>query len=219
MALRRGGSSATTLDTPPFEVEALSSPTEDPGVLPITSGWDEAEANRGGDSRFPDRLKPTEDPVLIKFLTDAPISWKQHFISSVKRPFVCIKRSDPRGCPLCAVGDVPKDRHMMSVADLSGENAVVKKLEFGNRLLDDLKAVHDGPKGPLTRFCVRLSSRGKGFEIKYIVDVVKDRDLEEEEGITPEDVAEALEGLEPLGVESIFVSKYEDIAEVAESLV
>lgn len=226
MSLRRGrgateaGTTAVALeDRPPFDVDGTDVPTSDPGVLPIGMGWDAAEEVRSSDGKFADRLKLSSSPVLVKFLADKPFSWSQHFIKSVNKPYVCIRKSDPRGCPLCSIGDVPKARHMMSVADLSGEVAVVKKLEFGNRLLDALQKVHQGPKGPLTRFCIRLSSSGTGFDIQYDVDVVKDRDLEEEEEITPEEVAEEIKDLKPLGADSIFVSKYEDLVEVAESLV
>ncbi len=225
MSLRRRepvspSSSVAVEEKPPFEAEDMGPPTKDPGVLPIGMGWDAAEENRySGESKFADRLKLNENPVLVKFLSAEPISWQQHFVKSVNKPFVCLRKSDSRGCPLCAIGDTPKARHMMSVADLSGDEAVVKKLEFGNRLMGDLKTTHNGPKGPLTRYAIRLSSHGTGFDIRYTVDVVKDRDLEEEEGITPEAVAEAIKDLEPLGVKDVYVSSYDDILEVAESLV
>lgn len=222
MSLRRRSDSSNTAvleeEKPPFEIEDADTPTDDPGVVPIAEGWEAAENNRVSDSKYAERLKLGESPVLVKFLTDSPITWKQHFIQSTGKPYVCLK-ADRRGCPLCDIGDVPRPRHMMSVADLSGDEAIVKKLEFGNRLLGDLKSVHEGPKGPLTRFCVRLSSRGKGYDVAYTVDVVKDRDLEEEEEITPADVAEAIKDLEPLTTDAIYMSKYEDLAEVAESLV
>lgn len=225
MSLRRRESATTSNvaveEKPPFEIEDTEVPTEDPGVvLPLGVGWDAAEENRhSGESKFADRLKLNDNPVLVKFLSAEPISWQQHFIKQVNKPFVCLRKSDSRGCPLCAIGDTPKPRHMMTVADLSGDEAVVKKLEFGNRLMDDLKATHNGPKGPLTRYAIRLSSHGTGFDIRYTVDVVKDRDLEEEEGITPEDVAQAIDGLEPLTVKDVYVSSYDDVLEVAESLV
>ncbi len=222
MSLRRREQCTTVLDkqedtTPPFELDDNEVPTSDPGVVPITMGWDAAEDDKSK-SRFPDRLKLGETPVLVKFLTVEPISWHQHFVASKNKPYVCLKGT-PRGCPLCAIGDEPRARHVLTVADLSGEEAVVKKLEFGVKLLRELKQVHNGPRGPLDRFCIRLSSHGEGYAISYTVDVVKDRDLEEEEGITPEAVAEAIKDFEPLGIDSIYTSSYEDVLEVAESLV
>lgn len=225
MSLRRREQAATTAvldqqeEAVVFENENQVAPVSDPGVLPISTGWDAAKENRNrSDSKYPDRLKLNETPVLVKFLTSEPITWKQHFIKSLNKPFVCLK-TDPRGCPLCNIGDIPKARYMLSVADLSGDEAVLKKLEFGPKLLDDLNAIHESPRGPLDRYCMRMSQRGTGFEINYMVDVVKDRDLQEEEGILPSDVMDAIDGMEALGAEAIYVSSYEDLAEIAESLV
>lgn len=224
MSLRRREQSATTAvldqqdDTPPFEVEDTRVPDSDPGVIPISQGWDAAEEQRPA-SKYPDRLKLSDEPVLVKFLTSQPISWQQHFVKSLNKPFVCLRKSDSRGCPLCAIGDTPRARHLMTVADLSGDDAVAKKLEFGNKLLKDLKAVHEGPRGPLDRYCIRLSSRGTGYDITYTVDVVKDRDLEEEEHLSPADVKEAIQGLEPLGIDAVYMTTYEDLVEIAEDLV
>jgi hypothetical protein len=237
MSLRRGTSAAASKRTtatkkkeeePPFEIEEeelpvveeeeedTEPPTSDPGAAVVGKGWDSASNNRSGD--FADRIKLSSEPVLVKFLTDEPFTWRQHFIQSENKAFVCLRDTD-KGCPLCAVGDQSRARHMLSVADLSGDEVEVKKLEFGNRLLDDLKAAHEGPRGPLTRYCVRISSRGKGFDTRYVVDVVKDRDLEEEEKITAEDVERETKGLEPLGPEAIYVAPRETLAEVAETVV
>lgn len=236
MSLRRGTSAAATKrapaakkveEEPPFEMEEeelpieeeeedTEAPTSDPGAAVVGKGWDSAANNRRGD--FADRITLSEVPVLVKFLTDEPFTWRQHFIQSENKAFVCL-RDTKAGCPLCAVGDQSRARHMLSVADLSGDEVEVKKLEFGNRLLDDLKAAHESPRGPLMRYCVRISSRGKGFDTRYFVDIVKDRDLEEEEKITADDVEREIQGLEPLGPEAIYVAPREVLAKVAETYV
>ena len=237
MSLRRGTSAAASKRTtatkkkeeePPFELEEeelpvadaaeedTEPPTSDPGAALISKGWEAGSKLRSGG--FADRIRLSSEPVLVKFLTDEIFSWEQHFIQSEKKAFVCLRKSD-KGCPLCAVGDQARARHMFSVADLSGDEVEVKKLEFGNRLYDDLLDVHEGPRGPLTRYCLRISSHGKNFDTRYVVDTVKDRDLEEEEGITADDVERETKNLKPLERDSLYIAPWETLAEVAETIV
>jgi len=190
---------------------------DDSGIVPIRSGWDAAEET-AKELRSAGRLKLGPTPVLVKFLSAEPLSWKQHFVTSLNKAYVCLS-DHPKGCPLCAIGQEAKARYMFAVADLSEEEAERKKLECGPRLLETLQDVHDGPKGPLDRYCINLSSRGKGFDTRFTADVVKDRDLEEDEHISPEDVEEAISDMEPLTASDVYTSTYAELREVAEGLV
>jgi hypothetical protein len=70
----------------------------------IRSGWGAVDTLKREDANYAVRLKTGNDPVLIKFLQDAPYAaWKQHWVNRPgQKSFVCREGEDDRGCPLCS---------------------------------------------------------------------------------------------------------------------
>lgn len=156
----------------------------------VRSGWNAVEDVKNSDSPFAQRLKVTEDPIIIKFLNDEPYaSWRQHWIERQgQKSFVCIGDIDEKGCPLCDAGSRPSVRIAFNVALLvPGEDPILKSYEVGPRVIDQLKNFHTDPRtGPLSKHYWAVSKTGKGATTATAHQIVKERDLEEWniEGIT-----------------------------------
>lgn len=149
----------------------------------IRRGWGAAEAVKHADSPFAQRLRVTEDPIVIKFIEDEPYaSFRQHWIERPgQKSFTCIADIDPKGCPLCDAGLRPSTRFAFNVILLSNDSeASVKSYEVGPRVIDQLKNFHNDPRqGPLSKHYWAVSRSGKGATSATNHQLVKDRDLEE----------------------------------------
>lgn len=149
----------------------------------IKSGWGAAEAVKHADSPFAQRLRVTEDPIVIKFLEDEPYaSYRQHWIERAgQKSFTCIADIDPKGCPLCDAGLRPSTRFAFNVVLLSNDSEPsVKSYEVGPRVIDQLKNFHNDPRqGPLSKHFWAVSRSGKGATSATNHQLVKERDLEE----------------------------------------
>ena len=158
-------------------------PVATAGRTIIRGGWNAVEETKNADSPFAQRLKVTEDPIIIKFLNDEPYaSWRQHWVERQgQKSFVCIADIDPSGCPLCDAGSRPSVRIAFNVALLvAGEEPVLKSYEVGPRVIDQLKNFHTDPRtGPLSKNYWAVSKTGKGATTATAHQLVKERDLEE----------------------------------------
>jgi hypothetical protein len=162
--------------------------TSEPTKGSISKGWDSfnkyAEETKGGD--FADDLEVEDDAIIIKFLDDDPITYKQHWIEGLgkgkKKSYVCLDEGNG-GCPLCDdLGDKPRAIGCFNVVDFTDpDEPVVKVLRQGpqvnNMLINFAK---DTKKtGPLTRpdvyFAISKSTVNK--KVQYSVLPVKARDL------------------------------------------
>jgi hypothetical protein len=170
------------------EQEEQTTPTA--GRTVVRGGWNAVEDVKNSDSPFAQRLKVSEDPIIIKFLNDEPYaSWRQHWIERQgQKSFVCIGDIDSSGCPLCDAGSRPSVRIAFNVALLvPGEDPILKSYEVGPRVIDQLKNFHTDPRtGPLSKHYWAVSKTGKGATTATAHQIVKERDLEEWniEGIT-----------------------------------
>jgi hypothetical protein len=177
-------------DEDEFTSEAEEFTPKPAGRTVIRGGWNAVEDVKNADSPFAQRLKVSEDPIIIKFLSDEPYaSWKQHWIERQgQKSFVCIGDIDDKGCPLCDSGSRPSVRIAFNVALLvPGEEPVLKSYEVGPRVIDQLKNFHTDPRtGPLSKHYWAVSKTGKGATTATAHQIVKERDLEEWniEGIT-----------------------------------
>lgn len=155
----------------------------------IKRGWGAAEETKSADSPFANRLKITNDPVLIKFLEDDPYtSFRQHWIERQgQKSFTCTSNIHPKGCPLCDAGDRPSARFCFNVALLlEGEEPVLRSYEVGPRVVDSLKNFHQDPKmGPLPKHYWAVSKTGKGSTSQTNHQMVKEADLVEDWGLDP----------------------------------
>ena len=179
----------------------------------VRKGWaayDKTAKSSGGDD---DSLKPyfrytvsTEGAQLVRFLDSEPITYSQHWLN---KPWMCIEDN----CPICDYvaeirnrdGDTAKRIQakpvvVFTVVDLSLEEPLpllltVTSKKFASRL----QTLNDDPKyGPLTANYISLSREGEGTSTTYTAMYVKERDLEEDYDITPEDAQAISEEFDPV---------------------
>jgi len=187
----------------------------------IKRGWAAAENTKSASSIYAQNLKLTEDPVIIKFLEDEPYaSFRQHWLSDRKgqKSFTCIADMEPKGCPLCAMGDRPATRFAFNVALLErNSEAVIRSYEVGPRVIDQLKNFHTDPRqGPLTKHFWAVSRTGKGTTSATHHQLVKERDLAEEWDVTALDESEiAALRAQAYGPEIIQISDYRTLQSIA----
>lgn len=155
----------------------------------IKRGWGAAEETKSADSPFAQRLKVTNDAIVIKFLEDDPYtSFRQHWIERQgQKSFTCTSNIHDKGCPLCDAGDRPSARFCFNVALLiQGEEPVLRSYEVGPRVVDSLKNFHQDPKmGPLPKHYWSVSKTGKGATSQTNHQLVKAVDLEEDWDLDP----------------------------------
>lgn len=154
----------------------------------IKRGWGAAEQVKSSDSAFAQRLKISEDEILIKFLEEDPYaSYRQHWLErSGQKSFTCIADIDDRGCPLCDNGNRPAARFAFNVAAYIDDEWQVKSYEVGSRVIDQLKNFHrDERQGPLPKHYWAVRRTGKGTTSATNHQMVKERDLFDEWKVEP----------------------------------
>lgn len=174
-------------EAPEFEAKPKSSneddSTEDTTRKVIKRGWGAAERVQKASSPYAQRFKVTEDTQVIKFLDDEPYaSFRTHWIDGRQgqKSFVCL-HDDPNGCPLCDAGNRPSTKFAFNITVLNSEDELmVQSFEVGVRLIDQLKNFHLDPRqGPLSKNYWAVSKTGKGAQTQTILQMVRERDLEE----------------------------------------
>lgn len=174
-------------ETSEFEAKPKSSDeddnTEDSPRKVIKRGWGAAERVQKASSPYAQRFKVTEDTQVIKFLDDEPYaSFRTHWIDGRQgqKSFVCL-HDDPNGCPLCDAGNRPSTKFAFNITVLNNEDElIVQSFEVGVRLIDQLKNFHLDPRqGPLSKNYWAVSKTGKGAQTQTILQMVRERDLEE----------------------------------------
>lgn len=165
-----------------------------PASNAVQSGWGAAKKLKTEGGNFADEMSITNDEQLVKFLNDAPYAvYKQHWIeglrSTKKRSFICMGR----GCPLCAIGDSASKKWAFNVALFDGDEAEVKSLIAASRLFDLIADEHEGSDGPLDEGYWTLSKSGKKQSTTYKLKKIEGRKLEQNFGVTEDDLDEILE--------------------------
>jgi hypothetical protein len=156
----------------------------------IRGGWEGVKQLKSdvSDSSYAQRLKVSEEPIIVKFLEAAPYAaYRQHWVERTgQKSFTCIGNIDPNGCPLCDSGNRPSNKFAFNVVLLApGEEPVLRSYEVGSRAIDQLKNFNDDPRqGPLPKHYWAISRSGKGATTATNHQLVKARDLEEEWGVT-----------------------------------
>ncbi|MEU1816063.1 hypothetical protein ABZ543_12830 [Streptomyces roseifaciens] len=136
-------------------------------------------------------LRVTEDPTVIKVLSDGPFDvYNNHWIDEIQDGSKSVRCWGTQDCPLCGIGDKPKKfSACFSVISLENpEDPVLRVWEAGIKVARQLKEIAtDGKRGPLNRsdlyFSIRKTTKAKAVE--YTLERIKDRDLDEEYGIVP----------------------------------
>ena len=164
----------------------------------VARGWAAAKKLKAEGGDYAPDLKIEDEPVLVKFMEDEPFAvFRQHFLrerKEGKKSFKC----PGKGCPLCGdLGHTPDRKFAFNVVNLSEEPPVVQVLFAGPRLLTVLEKKNEGRTGPLSKHYWEISKAGKGTQTTYTLEVVKERDLEEEFEVDPAEIAKSIKGLKP----------------------
>lgn len=173
---------------PPTRVEASDDDDDRSSIKAnaarvIKGGWGAVEKMKSIDSPYAQRLRVTDEAIVIKFLDDAPYAtFRQHWVErSGQKSFTCIDDIDDRGCPLCKAGNRPSMRFAFNVVLMSkdGDHSI-KSYEVGARVIDQLKNFHQDPRqGPLSKNYWAVSRSGKGATSATNHQMLRDRDLED----------------------------------------
>ena len=155
----------------------------------IRSGWGAVDSIKQEDSNYAVRLKTGPDPIIIKFLEDAPYaSWRQHWVTRPgQKSFVCRDGMDSKGCPLCDSGNRPRPLFAFNVILLErGEEPAMRSYEAGTRVIATLRNFNDDERqGPLSKHYWAVSRSGTGPQTQYNHLLIKERDLKEEWHVDP----------------------------------
>jgi hypothetical protein len=216
------GSYATTTPNQE-ELEELFAP-EDENEVPshssvIQSGWGAAKkAVAKSTKTFATDFRFDEDVQLIKFISDEPMVFMQHWINRPgKKSFISIGEDDP----LIAVGSKPDQKFAFTVLNLSDEDPQLQLMVVGVRLCGQLEKLASNAKtGPLNRpdLYWAVSKSGQGTKTSYSIVPVKERDLADEWEIDPIAAAELIKTMKPLGQDSLHMSTKAELAEIAREI-
>jgi len=185
----------------------------------IQTGWAAARKAAAKPARtFATDFRFDEDVQLIKFISDEPMIFMQHWINRPgKKSFISIGEGDP----LIAVGSKPDQKFAFTVLNLSDEEPQLQLMTVGIRLCGQLEKLASNPKtGPLNRSDLywAVSKSGTGQKTTYSVVPVKERDLAEEWQLDPVACAELISTMKPLGPEALHMSTKAELAEIAREI-
>ena len=171
-----------------YEVAEEAAPAPETRKI-IRSGWGAVDMIKREDANYAVRLKTGPDPVLIKFLQDAPYaSWRQHWVNRTgQKSFVCREGLDDRGCPLCDAGNRPRPLFAFNALLMErGEEPALRSYEAGTRVIATLRNFNDDERqGPLSKHYWAVSRSGTGPQTQYNHLLIKERDLKEEWSVSP----------------------------------
>jgi len=205
------------------ELEEVFTP-EDEDEVPahssvIQKGWEAAKKAANKPTKtFATDFKFDEDVQLIKFISDEPLAFMQHWVNRPgKKSFISIGEGDP----LIAVGSKPDPKFAFTVVNLSDEDPQVQLMVVGVRLCGQLEKLASNTKtGPLNRpdLYWAVSKSGQGTKTSYSLVPVKERDLAEEWDIDPVAAAELIKTMKPLGPEALHMSTKAELEEIAREI-
>lgn len=192
------------------------------GESNVLEGWDAADTLSSPSSEFPTEVKFEDGKHLVfKFLDEkGPFAiYKQHFLkqkTSGKRSYVCIGAD----CPLCVkLNDRPENKRAFTVVNLSHAEGMQRQMLItGARLYQALHAAHYSPQGPLTKGYWAIVRIGKGPSTVYTVTPIKERDLEEDWSINADRAAAVVDNAEVYTRNLIKEHSFEELDEIADSL-
>lgn len=188
----------------------------------VLAGWDAADSLAAPTSEYPTEVKFEDGKHFVfKFLDEkGPFAiYKQHFLkqkTSGKRSYVCIGAD----CPLCTkLDDRPENKRAFTVVNLSHPDGMQRQMLItGARLYQALHAAHYSPQGPLTKGYWAIVRLGKGPSTVYTVTPIKERDLEEDWSINPDRAVAVVENSDVYTRNLIKEHSFEELDEIADSL-
>ena len=163
----------------------------------LEGGWGPARKVQAEGASYASTFKPTGDDQVVKFLDDEPyVSFKQHWITREgKRSFTCLQGLDPKGCPLCAIGDKPSSKFCFNIAAAtSGKRGTTwtnYSLDVGVTVLEQLGNFNeDARNGPLTKAYWAVRRSGKNQKSTWNWTPIKADNLGEDWDLDEPDKAE-----------------------------
>ena len=185
----------------------------------IQTGWAAAKkATAKTTKTFATDFRFDEDVQLIKFISDEPHVFMQHWINRPgKKSFISIGEGDP----LIAVGSKPDQKFAFTVLNLSDEEPQLQMMIVGVRLCGQLEKLASNAKtGPLNRpdLYWAVSKTGTGTKTAYSIVPVKERDLAEEWQLDPVACSELIKTMKPLGRDALHISTKAELAEIAREI-
>ena len=176
-----------TAERPRFRRKGESAPRSN-------AGWGALDKlNSGGD--FVNPLKITEEPVIIRFLENQPFDvFRQHWFQDAPRQkaWRCLDEDGESDCPLCdSLGDraqAPQAHFNIAAFLADGEPPTHEVLRASKRLADRLKEINEDRRfSGLTdpRLYIAIHKSGTGTDTTYPTEIVRERDLADDWGITP----------------------------------
>jgi hypothetical protein len=185
----------------------------------VQTGWAAAKKASAKSTRtFATDFRFDEDVQLIKFISDEPMVFMQHWINRPgKKSFISIGEGDP----LIEVGSKPDQKFAFTVLNLSDEDPQLQLMTVGVRLCGQLEKLASNAKtGPLNRpdLYWAVSKTGQGTKTAYSIVPVKERDLAEEWQLDPAACAELIKTMKPLGQDALHTSTKAELAEIAREI-
>lgn len=185
----------------------------------IQTGWAAAkQAVAKSSTSYPTDFRPSEEAQLIKFISNEPMTFMQHWINRPgKKSFISIGEGDP----LIEVGSKPDQKFAFTVVNLQSEDPQPQLWIVGVRLCSQLEKFASNPKtGPLNRTDMywEVSKSGSGTQTTYNLTPVKERDLAEDWDLDPVKVAELVKTMKPLGPEALHTSTKSELAAIAREI-
>ena len=195
---------------------------------PVVRSW-EAESNSA--PSYATDFKFTEQTQLVRFVDASlpPYAYKEHWLAgktSGKRSYTCLNPKDRADlvCPLCLMDeDIPgqyaKKKWAMTIVNFSADPFQKQLLTGAKRLIDTLHAMDTNKStGPLAGKYWALSKSGEKQSTVYHVTPVKERDLQEDWGIDPEEAKGFFSSVEAYPPSIIKTYSVAELREIADTL-
>jgi hypothetical protein len=203
-----------------FDINARPAQTTSGAVL---SGWGNAESITTPSNSYPAEFKHSDKTQVIKFIDpNGPFAiYKMHFLTNKpgKKSYVCLKPTG-QDCPLCTLlNHKPEDKRAFTILNFSAEGGPQRQMLIATPpLFRTLVTANDSNQGPLVKIYWGLSRTGERASTTYHLTAIKPRDLEEDWGINETEASATVESTEVYTSEVIRETPYNELVEIAESL-
>ena len=189
----------------------------------VQAGWGDADKYlkpKEKGSGYANNFKFSEQPVLVRFLDDAPFHiYEEHWIDRTegKRSFVCLEAE----CPLCTVaGDKARARFAFNIMVVSDEDQGVQIMTVPPTFARILRAKSEDTRlGPLTKHYWAISRIGIGRDTQYSIDRVRATDLADEWELDAAKIDATVSQAVRYDKSVVYVSPREELLELARTLV
>ena len=194
---------------------------------PVSLTW---ESSRPSTATRPTDFKFDSDIQIIRFRSDLPMSYSEHWLdgkTSGKKSYNCLNpRKDPSGpsCPLCQMdseisGQYAKPKWAFTIVNFSVDPFERQLMTGTKRLIDALNAMDTKPNvGPLFGKYWAISKSGERQTLAYHVTPVKERDLKEDWGINPTEAKKFFESVEPFSPSILKFYSVQELQQIADDL-